>query len=221
MRPLRANRPASPAVGALRGVRAGTLAVLCVLLPLVGHALSRGHTPPWLVTLVAAAVAVPGAAFVTRRRLTDTQVTGALTASQLAYHGAYSLPGACAAIVDPGGSATGSPWLVEHGATGGPPSGVLLAGHLVTVLIAARLLGLTERLLWQARPLLDVVHHTLVLLWRPLAVTPLTGPRLALRRSASVLRSALLVRPHRGRAPPRPYTPLLSRPAPTGTPCVL
>ncbi|MGO4424059.1 hypothetical protein AB4Z54_36550, partial [Streptomyces sp. MCAF7] len=67
---------ASPASGVLRGVRAGVLAVLCVLLPLVGHVLSQGHTPRWAVVAAMALVAVPGAAVLTRWRLTDTQLLG-------------------------------------------------------------------------------------------------------------------------------------------------
>ncbi|MCZ0983304.1 hypothetical protein O1L60_41410 [Streptomyces diastatochromogenes] len=93
MRPLHPASPAPPAVGLLRGLRAGALAVLCVLLPLAGHAFSQGHAPRWLVVVAAAVVAVPGAVFVTRRRLTDTQLFGAFAASQLAYHVAYALPG--------------------------------------------------------------------------------------------------------------------------------
>ncbi|MEU4924269.1 hypothetical protein AB0G29_33555 [Streptomyces parvus] len=39
LRPLLLPRTASPASGVLRGVRAAVLAVLCVLLPMAGHAL--------------------------------------------------------------------------------------------------------------------------------------------------------------------------------------
>ena len=49
MRPLRPTGHASPASGAMRGLRSGVLAALCVLLPLVGHVLTRCHAPRWII----------------------------------------------------------------------------------------------------------------------------------------------------------------------------
>lgn len=57
----------SPASGVLRGLRASVLAVLCVLLPLAGHVLPQCHAPQRIITGGMAAVAVPGAAVLTRR----------------------------------------------------------------------------------------------------------------------------------------------------------
>ncbi|EGX57975.1 hypothetical protein SZN_20247, partial [Streptomyces zinciresistens K42] len=94
MRPLRPPGPASPASGALRGLRAGALAVLCALLPFGWHVLSRGHAPRWVLAAVVTAVAVPGAALLNRRRLTDAQAVGVLLAAQFAAHLAWVLPGA-------------------------------------------------------------------------------------------------------------------------------
>ncbi|MFJ6987197.1 MULTISPECIES: hypothetical protein [unclassified Streptomyces] len=212
MRPTRPPSGASPASGVLRGVRAGVLAVLCVLLPLAGHVLARGHAPRWAVLAALAAVALPGAVALTRRRLTDTQLLAVLAVAQLAYHGAYSLPGACAAMAEPGGPA-GLSRLVEHDAAAGPPESVLLAGHLVTLLLVARLLGLTERLLWRSRSLLTAVRRLLVFL-RPLLGRGHgdTGPRPPEPASAVPPRQAPAVRPDAGRAPPRalPARPALS-----------
>ncbi|KFF98256.1 hypothetical protein IQ62_25985 [Streptomyces scabiei] len=220
MRPFRPPRTASPASGVLRGARAGALAVLCVLLPLAGHVLSQGHAPRWVIVAAVAGVAVPGAAVLTRQRLTDTQLLGVLAAAQLAYHAAYSLPGACAAVTARGDAFGGLPGLVEHGAVAGPPPGVLLAGHLVTLLLVARLLGIGERLLWQSRPLMAAVRRLLLFVWPLLGRAHGTGPQVTSCESTSAPRSALLVRLNEGRAPPRHepgfFAPL--RPTPIGGP---
>ncbi|MFI8165280.1 hypothetical protein ACIGAN_02850 [Streptomyces sp. NPDC085931] len=101
-----------------------------MLLPSACHVLDRCHAPRWTVVAAIAAVAVPDCQFLTRRRLTDAQVLGALSTAQAAAHAAYALPNTALGA----GHAT-------------PPAGVLLAGHLITAVVAARLLGLTERLL--------------------------------------------------------------------------
>ncbi|MFC9678254.1 hypothetical protein [Streptomyces sp. NPDC056948] len=198
MRPHRPRGPASPASGVLRGFRAAVLAVLCVLLPLAGHVLAQCHAPRWIIVAGTAAVAVPGATVLTRRRLTDTQVPAVLAAAELACHAAYSLPGGCAAVAP--------------------------AGHAVTLLLAARLLGLTERLLWQGGTLWAVVRRLLLFLWPLLSGRHGNGPQVAVRESAAPPVSALLVRLNEGRAPPRhgrgPFDLPLLRPMQTGGPCL-
>ncbi|MGC5244229.1 hypothetical protein ACPXCH_31225 [Streptomyces albogriseolus] len=193
-----------------------------MLLPLAGHVLSQGHTPRWIIVAAMAAVVVPGAAVLTRQRLTDTQLLGVLAVAQLAYHGAYSLPGACAAVTGQDGTLGGLSWLMEHDAVAGPPPGVLLAGHLATLLLAARLLGITERLLWQSKPLLAAVGRLLLFVWPLLNGRHDTGPQAAFAESTSPLVSALLVRLHEGRAPPRHghSSFALFRPTPIGAPCM-
>ncbi|WP_328769621.1 hypothetical protein [Streptomyces sp. NBC_00286] len=222
MRPPHPTQAGSPTSGALRALRAGLLAVLCVLLPLAGHVLSQGHAPRWVIVVGMAAVAGPGAAVLTRHRLTDTQLLGVLALAQLAYHLAYSLPGACVAVTGQDGTFGGSSWLVEHDAASGPPPGVLLAGHLITLLLAARLMGVTERLLWQSRPLLAALRRLLVFVWPLLNGRHSTGPQIALPDSTSPLMSVLLVRLNEGRAPPSaghgPFA--LLRPTPIGAPCM-
>ncbi|WP_033309304.1 hypothetical protein RFN58_35405 [Streptomyces iakyrus] len=224
MRPHRPRGLASPASGVLRGLRAGVLAVLCVLLPLAGHVLAQCHAPRWIIVAGMAAVAVPGAAVLTRRRLTDTQLLAVLATAQLAYHAAYSLPGACAAVAEQDGSVGALSRLVEHDAASGPSPGVVLAGHFVMLLLAARLLGVTERLLWQSRSLLTVVRRLLLFLWPLLSGRHGTGPQTVVPESAAPLMSALLVRLHEGRAPPRhghgPIALSLLRPMPIGGLCL-
>ncbi len=202
MRPRRPRRAATPATGVLRGFRAGAVAVVCVLLPLAGHVLAQCHAPRWIIVAGMAAVAVPGAAVLTRHKMSDTQLLAVLATAQVAYHAAYSLPGACAAIAadEPGG---GLSRLIEHDALTGPPAGVLIAGHLVTLLLAVRLLGLGERLLWQSRSLLAVVQRLLVFLWPLLRGRHGCGPRTVYPESSAPMVSALLVRLHEGRAPPQ------------------
>ncbi|MEU6919366.1 hypothetical protein [Streptomyces olindensis] len=223
MFPLRPTDSASPAAGVLRGLRAGVLAVLGVLLPTAGHVLFRSHCPGWVVVAVTAAVAVPGAVLLTRRRLSDAQVLGVLLAAQFAHHAAYSLPGACAAVTVRGADACGGlPWPVGHDTAAGSPTWALVAGHVVSVVLAARLLGVTERLLWQGRPLLAAVRRVLLFVRPLLGRVHGTGPRVTVRESAAPLRSAVLVRLIEGRGPPPggkgPLVPV--RPLPIGGPCL-
>ncbi|WP_435208987.1 hypothetical protein [Streptomyces sp. bgisy034] len=76
------------------------------------------------------------------------------------------------------------------------------AGHLVAVVSAARLLGPSERLLWQSGPMLDAVHR-LRLFVRPLpGRVHGTGPAPAISEDTTPPRSAAPVRRHSGRAPP-------------------
>ncbi|WP_338017595.1 hypothetical protein [Streptomyces adustus] len=199
------------------------LAVLCVLLPLAGHVLAQCHAPRWFVVAGTATVAVPGAAVLTRRRLTDVQVLAVLAIAQLAYHAAYSLPGACVAVAEQDGSVGGLSRLVEHDAVTGPPTSVLLAGHLVMLLLVARLLGLADRLLWQSTSLMAVVRRLLLFIW-PLLGGGFggVGPQTAMPESSAPLRPALLVRLNAGRAPPRAGNGLLPRlrPMVIGGPCL-
>ncbi|MFE2293011.1 hypothetical protein [Streptomyces sp. NPDC059452] len=217
MPPLRPPGPASPAAGVVRGLRAGALAALCVSLPLVGHLLARCRAPVWVLLAAVAGVAVPAAVVLTRRRLSDTQVVGVLAASQLAYQLAYALPGVCRAV-----GTGGVPLWTGHGANTHVPSGVLLSGQLVALLVAARALGLTERLLGQGRPLLAAVGRLLALVRPPaqddLRVPwPQGGHRGRTRRP----KSAVLARLRSGRAPPPGgLAPPLSRTVPAGGLCL-
>ncbi|NEB39985.1 hypothetical protein [Streptomyces sp. SID14515] len=219
MGPLLLPRTASPASGVLRGVRAAVLAVLCVLLPMVGHVLSLGHAPQWVVVAVVGLVAVPGAVFLTRRRLTDGQLLGVLVAAQVAHHATYALPGMCRAAA---GADTTSilPSLVEHGATLQLPAGALLSGHVITLIVAARVLGVTEQMLWQSKPLLAVVLRLLAFVW-PLLVVRGHGPQGRLRPTEMLLKPAVPVRLRSGRAPPGAGGLLVrSRLTPVGCPAL-
>lgn len=201
MRPSQLPRSASPASGVLRGARAAILAVLCVLLPMAGHILTLGHAPQWAVAAMVGFVAVPGAVFLTRRRLTDGQLLGVLVAAQVAHHATYALPGLCraAAGTDAG---SGIPSWVEHGATLQLPAGVVLSGHAITLVLAARALGATEQMLWRSKPLLAAVLRLLAFV-RPLLVVRGHGPQVRLRTTGTPLKPAVLVRLRSGRAPPR------------------
>lgn len=200
-------RPPSPARGVVRGLRAGALAALCVLLPLAGHLIAQGHMPRWALLLGMAVVAVPGAVLLTRHKLSDTQLMAALAGAQLAYHAAYALPGACAAV-----SGAQEPLdLVEHASAAGVPPEVFFAGHLVMLVLAARLFGLTERLLWRGKPVVEALRALLMFVWPFLPAG--NGPKAALRDLApgAMPASALVVRLHAGRAPPRSGRALLWR----------
>ncbi|MFF8837461.1 hypothetical protein [Streptomyces sp. NPDC015130] len=183
----------------VRGARAGALAALCVLLPLAGHLLAQGHMPRWALLLGMGAVAVPGAVLLNRHKLSDTQLMAALAGALLAHHAAYALPGACAAVV----GAREPLDVVEHASAVGVPPEVFFAGHLAMLVLAARLFGLTERLLWHGKPLLEVLRALLTFV-RPLVPVG-NGPRTALRdlEPGAMPRAVLVVRLHAGRAPPR------------------
>ncbi|MDT0490925.1 hypothetical protein RM717_10440 [Streptomyces griseus] len=216
MPPLRPSGPASPAAGVVRGVRAGALAVLCVSLPLAGHLLARCRAPVWGLLAAVAGVAVPAAVVLTRRRLSDTQVVGVLAASQLAYHLAYALPGVCRAV-----SAGGVPLWTGHAAGTHVPSGVLLSGQLVALLVAARALGLTELLLGRGRPLLAAVGRLLTLVRPPASGLRVPWPHSGHRGRTRRPKSAVLARLRSGRAPPPGgLTPPLSRAIPVGGLCL-
>ncbi|MFU0437033.1 hypothetical protein ACLZH7_01025 [Streptomyces sp. BG2AG] len=217
MPPLRPPGPASPAAGVVRGVRAGALAVLCVSLPLAGHLLARCEAPTWVLVAMAGMVAGPAAVVLTRRRLSDTQVVGVLAASQLAYHLAYALPGVCRAV-----GTAGVPLWTGHGATTHVPTGVLLSGQLVALLVAARALGLTQLLLGRGRPLLAAVGRLLTLV-RPLASDPrVPWPHGRHRGRTRRPKSAVLARLRSGRAPPPTVLapPFRTGPAPVGGLCL-
>ncbi|MFI6642927.1 hypothetical protein [Streptomyces sp. NPDC050504] len=200
---LRTPHGFQPWAGGLRAVRAGALAVLCVLLPVGGHALLQGHTPRLVVLAAVAVLAASLCLVLTRRRLTDTQLLAAFVGAQAAYHVCYVIPGACATLTDARGGAhlTG---LTEHAAAGPGPS-VVLGGHAVTLLLAARLLGTTGSLLLHARPLAESAQRILSAVLPLLAAVPTGhGP---LRRPATdvaPLRPAALAHPRPGRAPPAP-----------------
>ncbi|MFD5752130.1 hypothetical protein [Streptomyces sp. NPDC127033] len=205
MRPALPARPGLPASGVPRAVRAALLAAACVLLPLAGHLLAQGHAPQWCVDGAVAAVAVLGAVGLTRRRLSDAQLLSALAAAQVAYHAAYSLPGACGIAPAPGAPAPSGGGLsgaVEHAAAAGPPPWVMLTGHLVTVVIAARLLGVTEALLWRGESLMATAWQLLLFVW-PSVPGERHGPAVGHRDTTAAPRPALIIRRNSGRAPPR------------------
>ncbi|GGS40206.1 hypothetical protein IX27_19685 [Streptomyces sp. JS01] len=219
MRPLLFPRTASPASGVLRGARAAVLAMLCVLLPMAGHVLTLGHAPQWVVVAMVGLVAVPGAVFLTRRRLTDGQLLVVLVAAQVAHHATYALPGMCRAAAGVDGTSNLPSW-VEHGATLQLPAGSMISGHVITLLVAARVLGVTEQMLWRSRPLLDVVLRLLAFVW-PLLVVRGNGPQDELRATETPVKPAVLVRLRSGRAPPRAGGLLVrSRLMPVGRPVV-
>jgi hypothetical protein len=197
------------------------LAVLCVLLPLAGHVLVQCHTPPWIIVVALAAVAVPSAFALTRRRVSDAQLLGALAVSQVAYHVVYSLPGACAQMAGADGGTGGFAGLIEHSAVSDPPPGVTVAGHLVALALAARLLGLSEQLLWHSTPSLAAMRRLLSFLWPLLRSEDGCGPRPGFAEGTTPLRPVELVWLNAGRAPPyvERLRSVLSRPLLLAAPC--
>ncbi|MEU8777387.1 hypothetical protein [Streptomyces sp. NPDC048606] len=222
--PATSARPPAPSPSrpVVPGLRAAVLAALCVLLPWAGHLLAQGHLPRWAPLPVMAVLAVPVMVPASRRELSDTRLTAALAGAQLAYHAAYVLPGACAAVAD----AREPAGILAHVSAAGVPPEVFFAGHLVMLVLAARVLGPTERLARCGRPVLEALRAALTFL-RPLP-HPDTGPGTTLRTTGTdaMPPSALVVRLNPGRAPPRSgRTPLWCAllpapgPMPGGGPC--
>ncbi|MGW6396176.1 hypothetical protein ACWFR1_38045 [Streptomyces sp. NPDC055103] len=209
---LRISHSSRPWTEALRGARAGVSAALCVVLPLAGHALFPGHTPRLAALALMAAVALPLCVVLTRRRLTDPQLLTAFAGAQLAHHVCYVVPGACTALAETSGPGRLSA-VVEH-ASAGPGPSELWGGHAIALLLAARLLGVAESVVWHGRPVAEsagrILHAPVLLLALPAAY----DPRRRLSADVPPLRPASLVRPHPGRAPPasaqlplRPFRP--------------
>ncbi|MER7760317.1 hypothetical protein [Streptomyces sp. NPDC097619] len=198
LRPPRGPRPWS---GVWRTAGAGILAVWCVLLPLVGHlpAGATGAHFPLPIVVVGTAL-LPGLVL-TRRRLSDAQVLAALAAAQTAHVACYVLPGACEALAGPGPGPR--PPLLEQLTAAGPGPLALSGGHAVTLLLAVRLLGATQALPREVRPLAAAARglwYALLPLFAP-APAP-TGPAGPRAHGAMVFRPAVLVRLRPGRAPP-------------------
>ncbi|MEV8627862.1 hypothetical protein [Streptomyces sp. NPDC051079] len=208
---LRIPHGVQPWAGGLRAARAGLLAALCVLLPAGGHALLQGHTARPLVLTLVTALALSLNLALTRRRLADAQLLTAFVGAQVAYHLCYVLPEACPALTAARGGAAHLTGLAEH-APAGPGPSLLLVGHAVTLLLAARLLGTTESLLLRARPVAESARRIVR------ALPPLLGAAPAVHHpvrhptgDAAPLRPASLAHPRPGRAPPS-GTPLPPNP---------
>ncbi|MFI8368206.1 hypothetical protein [Streptomyces sp. NPDC085466] len=185
---------------------AAAVAGATVLLPLAFHLLTRGHLAPW--ALLAAPLAGPATSTyaLSRRRLTDPQLLAALAGAQLAHQLAYAVPGVCALVRLPGGGADAAAGHVT--AVGVPPE-AFFAGHLITFVLAVRLLGVPERLRGHTASVRAGVAAVLNLL-RPLRIVTGTAPAAERRPAGPRLpHSALVPRPVSGRAPPRaPRGPL-------------
>ncbi|MGA5215276.1 hypothetical protein ACPCAE_04245 [Streptomyces cinereoruber] len=172
---------------------------MCVLLPLVGHLLAQGHMPRWVIPAGLVGGAGAGVLVSSRRRLSDTQLLAALVGAQLAYQVAYAVPGVCAVVGVPGGI----PSSPGHTTVSGAPPEVFLLGHLIMLVLTARMLGVFDRLLWHTQPVLTAVEALLRFI-RPFHMPPGTGPQpaLGLSRDGALPPSVLLVRLNAGRAPP-------------------
>nr|BEK71457.1 hypothetical protein KPHV_86840 [Kitasatospora purpeofusca] len=191
--------PAHPASGTGRGLRASALAALCVLLPVAGHLLSRGHLLSWGVLAVFAGAAFAGSALLTRRRLSDAQLLAALATAQLVYHGVYDLPGLCRSSGLAGGHLPG---LVGQWASGAPAWAAPVA-HLVALLLAARFLGTGEVVLWGTHVLAARAREWCSISPPATDLVPAPAPRVRLHATGNTLRSCLHRTSISGRAPPR------------------
>ncbi|MFI0820198.1 hypothetical protein ACH4TX_34530 [Streptomyces sp. NPDC021098] len=183
----------------LGGGRAAVLGALTVLLPLLGQA---GGASPWgSVLACCGSAAFLGLLLCVRDVRSPERVLAALGGAQAAFHLTFTLPGL-------------------YPAAPGHPSWEVPAGHAVTVVLAVRLLGVTDAVLRPLRTLATAARQRLSL--------RLPGPVRAVRRLPSVPlvapgRTTVAFRapPCRGeRAPPYrrviPRVPLPLRPVPGG-----
>ncbi|MBL1111399.1 hypothetical protein JK364_03080 [Streptomyces sp. 110] len=195
--------------------QAAFLAAAIVLLPLLGQAILAGRLPAGAAVVCCVSAAFLGSLLCARRSLAPQQVLAGLGGAQVALHLGYTLPGVCAAA----GSRAGAGWL-EYTAASGHPSWEMPVGHAVTVVTAARLLGVMDAVLRPLRTLATAARQRLAL--------RLPGPMAAVRRLPLVPagdpgRTAVAFRapPRRGeRAPPSrrviPRVPSPIRPVPGG-----
>ncbi|QXE38467.1 hypothetical protein KQY30_33775 [Streptomyces sp. GMY02] len=179
-------RPTTPATGPgvqrpSGVVRAAGFAALCVLLPLLGQRAFTGHLPSGIALWGFIAFTGAAAAFFARRPLSHQQALAALAGAQLAFHAAYTLPGACAAA----GSRTAALWL-EHTTGSNHPGWEMPAAHAVVVVLAVRLLGVADALRQPLCYLIITVRERAALVrvrnmqvCPALPLIPVDGPRAA------------------------------------------
>ncbi len=198
--------------------RTAVLAALTVLLPLLCRTAFGARVPVGAAVIGCGSAALLGSLLATRRRLAPEQVLAALGGAQAAFHLGYTLPGACAAAA----SRAGTGWL-EYAPAPGHHSWEAPVGHVVTMVLAARLLGVTDAVLRPLRTLVAAARQRL-LLRLPGAVVAVR--RLPLVPASDPARTAVAFRapPCRGeRAPPHrrviPRVPLPLRPVPGGGAC--
>ncbi|MFJ2669459.1 hypothetical protein [Streptomyces sp. NPDC087525] len=212
--------PTAPATepGAQRtsgAARAAGFAALCVLLPLLGQSVFGGHAPTGIAVCAAVASLGMAVGVLGRRTLSPQQSLAALAGAQLAFHAAYTLPGACAAA----GSRTAALWL-EHTTGSAHPVGEVLVAHVVVVVLAGRLLGVAEALRQPLRFLIDAARERAALLrvrtgpWCPLLpLVRADGPRITPTGFRAPPRRGVRAPPHRRQ---HPHAPLPTRLAPGG-----
>jgi hypothetical protein len=169
----------------MRILRGASLALACTLIAVGGHVLGGGDVPP--VGALLAVAATGGAAFVilANRQRAFGQIFVAAVATQVAFHGAFSLSA----------GAYGHP---IHDPIASLASPSMLTGHLLAAAVAASLLGYGERAVWALYELARIVRVPELAVVRP--VVP---PRfhLATRHHQST-RALLLARTLPRRGPP-------------------
>lgn len=154
-----------------RILRGASLALACTLIAVGGHVLGGGDAPP--VGALLAVAALGGAAFVVLadRQRTYGQIFAAAAASQLAFHGAFSLSA----------GAYGHP-LHEPIASLLDPS--MLTGHLLAAAAAAGLVAYGERAIWAIHELGRLIRLPELAVVRPTTpphVRPVTSHLPSLR----------------------------------------
>ncbi|MFE4371714.1 hypothetical protein ACFRMN_26460 [Streptomyces sp. NPDC056835] len=172
-----------------------------MLLPLLGQWAFTGHQLTGGALWGFVAATGTAAAIFSRRSLSHQQALAALAGAQLAFHAAYTLPGACAVA----GSRTAAVWL-EHTTGSAHPGWEVLAAHAVVVGLAARLLGVAESLRQPLCFLIDAARERLALVGVRLVGTcpllplvPVEGPRNAPTGFRAPPRRAVRAPPHRPR----------------------
>lgn len=170
----------------LRILRGASLALACTLIAVGGHVLGGGDAPPAGALLAVAALG--GAAFVVlaNRQRTFGQIFAAAAASQLAFHGAFSLSS----------GAYGHPLHESIASLADPP---MLTGHLLAAAAAAALVAYGERAVWAIHELGRLIRVPELAVVRPTAPPNL---RPATSRHHESTRGLLFARTRPRRGPP-------------------
>lgn len=206
----------SPGTGALRGLRAGLLGVVCVVLALAGHLLGGGRAPSaWAVLILALPMAGVCLALTARRR--GAASLGAVVAgSQLVLHEALMWFQAGAACTGPAdvhahlghhaaavtgclpmaGMSPGRSWLPA----GPAATALMVLGHVLAAAVTTLVLAHGEALLWR-------LWHRLTRGVPDVGATPVPAPRLLVPLPHNAPRGRLARGSARRRAPPRPAVP--------------
>jgi hypothetical protein len=170
----------------LRILRGASLSLACTLIAICGHVLGGGDAPPVGALLAVAGIGTAAFVLLANRQRAFGQIFAAAAASQIAFHGAFSL-------------SAGTYGHPIHDPIASLANPSMLTGHLLAAAAAASLVAYGERAVWAVHELARIVRRPELAVVRPLATPRL---RLAATRQHDTTRELLLARTRPRRGPP-------------------